>query len=308
MTVKEGIGRDVLRLFVWYPLRWLILASPVLLSISILRLMGDLHYSLSKRKKNILSENLRRIRKDCAAPVASGITREYLRNHYIDRLFIFMFPRLGADELKRLVGIKGIEHLDNALKAGRGAILVHGHFGPVHLPLVMLARLGYGMKQIGLPSDEGLSWIGRNVAFRLRLLYESKMPAEVIKADSFLRGAFRWLNDNGVLMITGDGAGTGKYVGKHEVFKFFGHDVLFPLGPSILAKKTGASMLPMFIVPGEGGEGRFLYTIIIERPLAGADAKAMTEAFVRRLEAYAAEHPHYMHFLDRFAPGLLIRE
>ncbi|MEK6531061.1 MAG: lysophospholipid acyltransferase family protein [Deltaproteobacteria bacterium] len=305
MTVKEGIGRDILRLFVWYPLRWLILASPVRTAISILRLMGDLHYSLSRGKKKVLSQNLGRIRKDCPAETVGKISREYLRNHYIDRLFIFIFPRLGANELKRLVNIKGVEHLDSALKSGLGAVLVHGHFGPVHLPLVALARLGYRMKQIGLPSDEGLSWIGRNVAFKLRLFYESKMPAEVINAEAFLRGAFRWLKDNGVLMITGDGTGTDKHVGRHEAFKFFGQDVLFPLGPSILAKKTGAKILPMFIAPGEA---RFLYTIIIERPLTEDDPRRMTEAFVRRLESYASEYPQYLHFLDRFSPGLLIRK
>ena len=204
--------------------------------------------------------------------------------------------------------IRGLEHLDESLKKGKGVILVHGHFGPVHLPLVSLARLGYKMKQIGLPSDEGLSWVGRNVAYRLRLKYEAKIPAEIIKADTFLRSAFRWLNDNGVIMITGDGTGTDKWYGRYETFAFFGYNLMFPLGPSILSEKTGASLIPIFIIPGKDR----LFKIIIEQPITSqrpAPEKPfdLTEKFVKRLENYIAYYPGYMHFLDRFYLGGLIQ-
>src|SRR3989344_827629 len=267
MTIEEGVFRDILRLFVWFPLRWLILILPIRTGITLLKTIGDMHYFVSMGKKELLLMNLSRLR----GGILSGdwkereAAREYFRNHYIDRLLIFIFPRFGVREVENLIEIVGLENLDNAIKKESGAILIHGHFGPVHLPLVTLARLGYRMKQIGLPSDEGLSWIGKNVAFRLRLKYESKIPAEIIKADSFLRGAFRWLNSNGIIMITGDGSGIERQVGKHAVFDFFGQPVMFPLGPAILAQKTGAAIIHMFITPGENG---YLYKIIIEKPLA----------------------------------------
>ncbi|MDO8445508.1 MAG: lysophospholipid acyltransferase family protein [Deltaproteobacteria bacterium] len=302
MVVKESISRDLLRLLVWFPLRWLIVILPVRLGIAALRAMGDMHYALSRGNRAQFLENLARIKgrdnKD------SSYVREYFRNHYIDRLLIFIFPKFGAKEVRRFIEIEGIEHLNNALERGKGVILVHGHFGPVHLPLVSLARLGYRMKQIGLPSDEGLSWVGRNVAFRLRMKYEAKIPAEIIKADSFLRGAFKWLNGNGIIMITGDGTGTENRVGRHGAIDFFGQKVMFPLGPAILAEKTGAELLPMFIVPGE----KKLYKIIIEEPLTsgciGAEKdRDITGKFVMSLENRISQYPGYMHFLDRFTSG-----
>jgi KDO2-lipid IV(A) lauroyltransferase len=216
MVVNESFSRDLLRLVVWYPLRWLILILPVRWGIAALRTMGDMHYALSKSKKRVIQKNLGAIRSNTSSVGDSNTeaVREYFRNHYIDRLLIFIFPRFGVKEVKRFIDIEGLGHLDDALKFGKGVILVHGHFGPVHFPLVALAKLGYRMKQIGLPSDEGLSWIGKNVAFRLRLKYEALIPGEIIKADSFLRGAFRWLNDNGIIMTTGDGSGTEKHVGR----------------------------------------------------------------------------------------------
>lgn len=309
MRVNESILRDILRLFVWFPFRWLILLLPVSCGIALLRTMGDVHYSFSIGRRAILIKNLSRLKGYDIADGGTGkrAAREYFRNHYIDHLFILIFPKFGIREIKRFIEIEGLEFLDKVLEKGKGVLLIHGHFGPVHLPLAVLARLGYRIKQIGFPSDEGLSWIGRNVAFRLRLKYESKIPAEIIKADSFLRPAFKWLNENGVIMITGDGAGTEKRVGKHKVFEFFNYPVMFPLGPAILAQKTNAEMLAVFIVPGD----KKLYKIIIEESITpdySSDEKIQntTQQFINRLEHYINRYPGYMHFLDRFCPGGLI--
>lgn len=310
MQVRESLARDMLRLFVWYPLRWMIVILPIGWGLRLFNVMGDLHCALSRGKKRMLLGNLALLRETVPSSERTlGIdcVRNYFRNHYVDRLLIFIFPRFGLQEVERLVELDGLEHLDKALKRGKGVVLVHAHFGPVHLPLVALARLGYRMKQIGLPSDEGLSWIGRNVAFRLRLRYEAKIPAEIIMADGFLRSAFRWLHDNGVIMITGDGSGTERRVGRHEVFSFFGQKVMFPLGPAILAEKTGATILPMFILPGERKQCR----IVIGQPLTsdgkGEDGiKAVTGRFIERMQHHISLFPGWMHFLDRFSVGKMI--
>lgn len=308
MLANEGLSRDILRLIIWFPFRWIILAVPVRWGILLLQMLGDIHYGLSRGRKRHLAENIARISGnhfDGKKEISS--IREYFRNHYIDHLLIFLFPRFGNREIERFVEIEGIEDLNMALKGGKGVILVHGHCGPVHLPLVVLGRLGYNMMQIGLPSDEGLSWIGKKVAFRLRLKYEAKMPAVIIKADSFLRPVFKWLRENCVVMITGDGSGTDRRFGRHREFSFLGQRVIFPLGPAILADKTEAPIIPMFIIPGS----RKPYKIIIERPLTSdkiGQEKILhiTDQFISKLENYVRLCPGFMHFLDRFMPGALI--
>ncbi|HLF87231.1 MAG TPA: lysophospholipid acyltransferase family protein [Nitrospiria bacterium] len=310
MLANEGLSRDILRLIIWFPFRLITQVLPVRWGIFLLQMLGDIHYGLSRGRKRLLAENISRItshRIDGKKEILA--IREYFRNHYIDHLLIFLFPRFGNREIERFVEIEGIEDLNMALKGGRGVILVHGHFGPVHLPLVVLGRLGYNMMQIGLPSDEGLSWIGKKVAFRLRLKYEAKMPAVIIKADTFLRPVFKWLRENCVIMITGDGSGTDRRFGRHREFSFLGQRVIFPLGPAILADKTEAPIIPMFIIPGS----RKPYKIIIERPLTSdrvGEEKILhiTDQFINRLENYVQICPGFMHFLDRFSPGALIME
>ncbi|MBF0320262.1 MAG: lysophospholipid acyltransferase family protein [Nitrospirae bacterium] len=303
MVTKEGIVRDILRLIVWYPLRWTTQMLPVAAGIRLLNKMGEVHFALLKGKTETLRENLSRFM-DIDDAKKTEIIRDYLKNHYVDRLIIFIFPKFHTRQIEQTLDFEGLENLDAALAKGKGVILVHGHFGPVHIPLVALARLGYRMKQIGLPSDEGLSWIGRRVAFRLRLRYEAKIPAEIVNAESFLRPIFLWLRAGGIVMATGDGSGTEKHVGRHEVFDFLGHKVLFPLGPAILAEKTGAEILPLFITPGQ----RKPYKIIIGAPLAPLSGPrhsihTVTERFIRELEGKIRAHPACMHFLDRFKEG-----
>lgn len=286
-------------------MRWLILFLPVRAGISLLRLMGDLHFHASKGKRILLRKNLKRI--VGTDDDRNNAVREHFRNYYIDRLLIFIFPKFGAREVDRYLEFEGMENLEQALCAGNGAILLHGHFGPVHLPLVALARKGYPLKQIGNPTDEGLSRIGRMVSFRIRLYYENKIPAEIIKADSFLRPVFRWLGSNGIVMVTGDGTGTTKRIGRHTAMSFLGHPVWLPLGPYLLAEKTRAAILPMFVLPGR----KKLYKIVIEGPLdSRVNGKEkipdMAGQFIERLEKRVYEYPGYMHFLDRFHPGGLI--
>ena len=317
MIVSESIARDCLRLIVWYPLRWIILLVPVSWGVTILRLLGDIHYELSRKKRAQLTENYMRLNPNTDPNQylnlhssefkrTNHVIREYFRNHYIDHLMIFIFPKMGRREIEKYIEFEGLKHLDQALATNRGVILVHGHFGPVHLPLVCLSRIGYPLMQIGMPSDEGLSRIGKIVAFRLRMKYEAQLSADIIHARSFLRPVILWLKQNGIVMITGDGSGAADRVGRYEPFCFLDHRVLFPLGPALLSRKTGSALLPLFIVPGK----KKMYRIVIEPPINengdNANNNVIVQKFIRRLEDYVRRWPGYMHFLDRFEVGQLI--
>jgi KDO2-lipid IV(A) lauroyltransferase len=304
MRVKESLSRDLLRLFVWYPLRLLVERLPPARGLAVYRAMGDLHWRLARGKRSLLEERIARIDRavGTAARSPGEQSRLYFRNHYVDRLFIFLFPRMTRAHVDALTDFSGLHHLDAALAAGRGAVLVHPHFGPVHLPLVGLHHLGYRMVQIGMPSTEGLSWVGRKVAFRLRLRYEARIPAPIVKADGYLKPVFRALRDNKAVMITGDGTGTDQRLGRQAPLPFLDAQALFPLGPALLAKKTGAWLLPMFITPGRAGT----YRVTIEEPLARGtveDPEPVMAAFAARYAEQVAACPGFMHFLDRLAPG-----
>lgn len=297
MVVREGVARDVFRLFIWYPLRWLAKIIPISWFFIILRRMGDIHYLSIRRRKKVLAANIAK-----AFPVKSQnelntIVRRYFENHYADRLWIFLIPRLNLNTIERCHKVEGIENLEHVLKDGKGAILLHGHFGISQFPILHLGLFGYKVCQIGLLIDEGLSYIGRHVAFQWRARLEGMMPAKIINAQSFLRTAFETLKVNGIVMTAGDGAGGNKFVGKFEKMRFLGSDLLFPLGPFNLAVKTGVPILPLFTFKEKGND---FYRSVIGAPLSIDEG---IKGFAMLYEDVIAKYPYCWHFWDEFAPG-----
>jgi KDO2-lipid IV(A) lauroyltransferase len=302
MIVKENIARDAVRLLIWYPVRWLVAALPPRVGLIFFRFMGDLDHAFSRGKRRAITRILRNalgVRTD--DPRISAAVREYFRNHYVNQLQIFLFPRLTRSTIGQIHKFTGLEHLDAALRRGNGCILVHAHFGPSQLPLCALGIFGYPTMQLGYLTDEGLSFIGKRVAFRLRKIYEDKIPARIISADTFLRPVMEWIRKNKVLMITGDGAGGGKFIGKYRSYPFLGEPTLFPLGAMRLAVKSGAAVLPLFTVLDEDGT----YTTVIHEPIDGSpdiagnrSPETLAEVFVNMLEGYVVRYPHLWHFWE----------
>ena len=180
MIVRESAARDVLRLFVWFPLRWTIAVLPIRWGFAIFRFMGDVKYLLSRRTENSIFKNLRSAFGDTVPDVElARMLRKYYRNHYVNQMMIFLLPRLDNGNVEKFHTFEGLDKLEKALENGKGCILIHPHFGPAQMPLCALGILGYPMMQLGLPTDENLSFIGKNVAFRLRMIYEGRIPAKM---------------------------------------------------------------------------------------------------------------------------------
>ncbi len=305
MVVRESLARDFFRLIVWYPLRWLVKLVPIRYGFAIFRVMGDMHYHLSRNKRNVIMKNLQSAFGDnLTGKKLLDIVRNYFRNHYINQLQIFLFPRFNRNNIERFHTFEGLENLDNALKKGKGCILIHPHFGPAQLPLCALGIIGYPMMQLGLPTDEGLSFIGKRVAFRLRLKYESRIPARIVSANSFLRPIMEWLKNNNVLMMTGDGAGGGKFIGRFVPVEFCGKPILFPMGAATLAQNMDTSLLPMFTVLLEDG----IYKTFMHKPInyyegdkKGENMETYTTIFAKKMEHYVYEYPYLWHFWDEWA-------
>jgi len=302
VRVSESPLRDALRLAVWYPLRWTVLACPPRAGAWLLRRLGDLHYLASRGKKRHLFRCLDELELGLSEADKRREIRAFFQTHYVNQLSVFIFPKLTAGRLPEFLEFEGLERLYAAREEGRGAVLVLGHFGPTQAPLVGLGRLGFSVKQIGFPTDEGLSWIGRKVAFRLRLVYEGKIPAEIVRPGADLRGVMRHLGAGGLVMATGDGEGAGRRFGKYAGFSFFGRRVDFPLGPARLAQKSGAHLLPLRLEPGEKAPFRAVIGEALNVD-GENDVQILTERFLADLAKSVAARPGWWHFLERFHSG-----
>lgn len=300
MTVNEGVFRDILRLFIWFPFRWIVNILSVNAAFSLFKLIGDLHFLYGGRKKEKVSINMHSILGDDIENINNS-ARKYFENHYVDRLHIFLYPKLHAmADLERFVQIENIDLLHRALNEGRGALIVQPHFGPVQITLLALALAGYKPLQIGYSSDKGLSAMGKQIAFRYRLKYEAMLPAPILPADEYLGKVYKYLKSGGVVLTTGDGAGGGTFLGEHKALRFLGGARAIPLGPAAWALRTGAAFIPTFII----AESCNKFRIVFEEPIKGSngglekDKIQITERFLAIAERYIKKYPHCWHFWD----------
>lgn len=296
MRTDERPIRDALRLLIWYPFRLFARLAPNRAVLATFPLMGRAQRLVSRRKTRALTAVMR----SALGSVPADTAARYYANHYLDRLHIFLYPDWTTwERLARFVVLEGRAHLDDALAAGHGALIVQPHFGPVQITLLALGLLGYRPLQIGLPSARGLSRIGRAVAFAIRRRYEARLPP-IHPADRFLGPVVRHLKQGGVALTTGDGAGGGVYLGAHERFAFLGRQRLFPLGPAELAHRTDAVYLPTFLVAERYDRLR----LVFERPIptvangAPRAPRAITQDFIAVFERYLRAQPHAWHFWD----------
>jgi len=313
VIIKDSFIRDCGRLFVWYPFRWLMQILPIPLVIRVGQIMGRLESIYSKKRLTIMAENIRRAL-GVDNEEASAIARRNLELHYIHLLEVFKFPYYTKENIERYIEYRGLNYLDASLKKGKGVILIHLHFGTMQMPLVALGVKGYRMNQIGRrePENENLSWIHRKVTMQNRLKIEKSIPANIINVETnkSLRPAFRCLQQNEILMITGDGHGGTNPIGDNYILvDFLGQKTYFPRGPVIIAQRTGAVMLPLFCFRLD--DVRQCADIHPPLPLnfsndKEADIRNNTQLYADALSKGLREHPDHWMFWQEFSPGQMI--
>jgi lauroyl/myristoyl acyltransferase len=110
---------------------------------------GDWLWREQPGKRAELARNLQRVLGEELTPTAEReFTREWFRNASCEAVDI---KRLRGDgrALRRLVEIRGQEHLDAALERGRGAIVCSAHFGSFDSAFSMLGACGFPVTTIG---------------------------------------------------------------------------------------------------------------------------------------------------------------
>jgi lauroyl/myristoyl acyltransferase len=143
-------------------------------------------------------------------------------------------------EAEQSVSLIGEEHLEKALSAGRGAVLVSGHFGQPVMGVLLLVRRGYtvmlGAKRHwheplkAVCGVIGLGWT----------------TAEKVGALQKLR---HHLRANGVVLILVDSTERARSLRR----PFLGRMTIpVAMGPFVLGSLASSPILPFFVLPPQG--------------------------------------------------------
>lgn len=307
MIAHRNIVKDIGRIFFWYPLRWCVLLMPISVVYRIGGILGTVDYFVSGTgRRQRMMKNLSVVCAGTEKQIAKILT-DNLKNHCRTVLEFIKYPQINSVNLDPVVSFQGLEYLDRALEQGSGVLLATSHFGAKQMLQVGLGTRGYRVNQINyhMSSDE-LTCIQKNVSQRKRMRIEERIHANFIPAGGFMRSAFKCLKKNELLIIAADGSGLRNRMDRSFApFDFFGKRMLFPTNPVSLAMRTGAAMVPVFVVR-EGSR----HKIIIEPsiPLEGVSKEEGVKAYIAVLEKYVRRYPALWEFWEEFDEDNLLGE
>ena len=204
----------------------------------------------------------------------------------------FRLPGLSAEEVDGAFSYEGLEHLDDALVAGRGVIVALPHLGGWEWAARWIVEQGVPMTAVveAIEPPELFEWF---VSFR-QSLGMTVVPLGPAAAMAVLRA----LRANEVLVLLSD-----RDISRDGVeVEFFGERTTLPAGPATLSLRTGAPILPTAIYFTDGRDGHHAVIrppLPVERQGALADdVERITQSLAGELEDLIRAAPEQWHLFQ----------
>lgn len=205
--------------------------------------LGMLSFYVVPRLRKVGMENARKVfGSDTPKHKAQALIKANLKNisHNMLEIARCRFSVPPQRYLEKTISVKGQEHLENALKKGKGVLAISAHLGNFPLIGARMATLGYSFRIIYKePENICLKDFFSRWMHSLGMGIVPYKPRRVCVNESL-----KILRQNGIVFLQIDQNPTMK----HGVYvEFFGHDLLTYSGPVVLAMRSGAAIVPMFI-------------------------------------------------------------
>ncbi len=259
------------------------------------RILGKMAFGLIKRYRHRVLNNLSLAFKGEKDPEEiMKLAREVFFNFSLTPLETLYGYARPFDKFVLKIEIQGKEHLEKALAQKKGVIGLGVHLGPFTLVGARLALEGYPFNVIINEGNYPRLW--KRLGGYQRRLGQNLFPPK--PASVSVKKSLNALRRNEILYLVAD----EQQIRGGLPVTFFGQTAYTPPGPAIFSLKTGAPILPMFIVR-EAGIPR---TLVIESPIEiertsdeRKDTERLTAKFTRVIEDIVRQYPSQWAWLNR---------
>lgn len=257
--------------------------------------LARLAFPLWRAKREALLANLRHVLPAASEAELRRVAARNLGNSAKAWIDFLQVPHLARARLAQLLATRGEEHLEAALRLGRGVLVVSIHLGSWEIAAASWASQH---PPVGLLAEQ----IQPPRLFERFVRMRSRMGIHVIPlARTALREMLRMLKDNQIVCVAVD----RDLLGTGELFRFFDQELSIPTGAVEVALKTGAPILP--VVCTRQADDTYLATaepfFLVE---ASGDRRQEVRRAVERLlhifEGQIRAHPDQWHVLEPLWP------
>ncbi len=256
--------------------------------------MGNVWYRLDFEHRKVAIQNLHLVfGQEKSASEIRDIARRTFQNLGMTAVEFFRIPRMDVKTFNERVKIEGLEEALKLFQKRKGIFLLLSHFGNWEMMGVMSKVIGQPIMVIAKPMKRQ-AWVDQFVT-KIR----NASGLEVISTVNAGKKVMKALSQNrvvGILIDQRAKRSEGIWV------DFFGRKA--PTTPSlaVLAMKTGAPVLPVFMVR-DGFQG---HRLIIKEPLElirtgdiKKDVEANTQLFNHTLESMIRQYPDQWFWVHR---------
>lgn len=292
--------KDLFWVIYLFPVRWLSAVLPPFLFVRAGMLLDPvsrfLYVGARQRMEKVMGKSLGLSREECRE-LSGSFVRNFMRRSLDD----LVMNRLAEKGEWRCDGAQGLDKLEQALAAGKGVVLVTGHFFANRLAKRYLDSLGFPCLSVrnGAPPDLNAGSFGkrylqpRYVGF----LHEVIRDEVLIQDPELTLKIMKRLRAGGIVNVHLDGPSSVETVS----IPFLGSNHEFSLGFLRIAGACGAMLLPMHCRGNSDG-----FTLSFESPISpecyqsgrGPD-RSVLSGLVGRLESRVRSNPDEWEVWDK---------
>lgn len=268
------------------------LSLPLRIAYRIAILVSDLHYVFAHIDRQAVTENLRAIFPDKTSREIARLRIDMFRNFAKYLVDFFRFSKLDRQYIEKNIKIENIRYIDEALSEGKGAVILTAHLGNWELGGVVISLLKYPFWAVALSHKD------KRVDNFFIAQRESK-GIKVIPLGRAVRMSLNALKKNELVALVGD----RNFSERGLAVDFFGKTSYLPAGPALLSLKTGAPIVPGFMVRNEDDT----FTLTMEKPLRinqggskDGDLTVLLTEYKDIFEGYIRRYPDQWYMFKKF--------
>jgi KDO2-lipid IV(A) lauroyltransferase len=257
------------------------------------RRLGSLGYYLDWEHRKVALQNLQlAFGHEKSTGEIRGIAKRTFQNLGMMAIEFFRIPRMDVETYQKKVSMEGLNETLKLLEMKKGALLLVGHFGNWELMGFMAKVIGNPILVIAKPIKQVRidRWItGIRKVAGLEMIFPLNAARNVIKA----------LSENRIVGILIDQRAKRS---RGVWADFFGRRAPTTPGLAVLALKTGAPVVPVFMVRNGFQKHRLIIKAPLELIRTGdfeKDVEANTQLFTRTLESMIRQYPDQWFWLHR---------
>jgi len=263
--------------------------------ISLSKFIGTALFGLNKKYRERVTQNLTlALGKEKNFEEITRLAKEVFFNFTLtpfESVYAYLNP---SEQYLLKIEITGEEYLKSALSQGKGVIALGIHLGLFTLVGARLALEGYRFNLMYNEGNYPMLW--KRLGNYQRRIGQNPFPLKPI--TSSLKKSLNCLHRNEILYLIADEQQRRRGIPT----PFFGQTAFTPRGPAILSLKTGAPILPMFIIR----EGNVPKKLVIGPPIAiektsdlEKDVETLTVKFTKVIEDTVRQYPSQWAWLNR---------